>query len=171
MITSINNSLPGHSKVWIYQSSRSFVFGEASAVREKVKRFVGEWNSHKVDVIGDAELLYDRFIVLMADEERVGVSGCSIDSSVHFVKSLGHEYKTNFFDRWLIGYKKGDVALSAGKDEFEELVRTGEIKDDTIVFNTLIHCKKDFDTKWELPYGQSWLKNLSVANTSFKSIL
>ncbi|MDB5281320.1 MAG: hypothetical protein JWO06_395, partial [Bacteroidota bacterium] len=89
MIKIIQNSLPPSSKVWIYQSSRPFSQGETETIRERIKQFVAEWNSHKVGVIGDGELLYDRFIVLMADEQQVGVSGCSIDSSVHFIKTLG----------------------------------------------------------------------------------
>ena len=171
MKTSIQNSLPPCSKVWIYQSTRLFTEGEAGTVRDKIKQFVAEWNSHKAGVIGDGELLFDRFIVLMADELQVGVSGCSIDSSVHFIKSLGNEYGTNFFDRWLIAYKKGDSVTTCKREDFEKLIDAGEITDDTIVFNTLLNTKKDFDSKWEVPYSESWLKNLRSSHISFNSIL
>jgi hypothetical protein len=171
MKTSIENSLPPCSKVWIYQSTRRFTQGEAETIREKVKQFVAQWNSHKVGVAGDGELLFDRFIVLMADELQVGVGGCSIDSSVHFIKSLGNEYRTNFFDRWLIAYKKDDTVLACNREEFEKLIEAGEIADDTIVFNTLLNTKKDFDGKWEVPYSESWLKNLRSSHVSFSSIL
>lgn len=144
---------------------------EATRVREKIKQFVGGWNSHKVGVIGDGELLYNRFVILMADEMQVAVSGCSIDSSVHFIKGLGHEYQTNFFDRWLIAYKKGDLVHSCNREDFEKLVESGEVHDDTIIFNTLLNTKKDFETKWEVPYKDSWLQNLRAAHTSFNSIL
>ena len=130
-----------------------------------------QWTSHKAGVIGDGKLLYNQFVVLMADESQVGVSGCSIDSSAHFIKALGTEYKSNFFDRWNLAYRKGDEVLGVHRDEFERLLNTGEINDDTIVFNNLLHTKGDFITKWQVPYRDSWLKNLRVAHISFSSIL
>jgi hypothetical protein len=171
MKTTITNSLPGSSRVWIYQSSRKFTAGEAATLRQKVKDFVSQWTSHKVGVVADGDLLHELFIVLMADESKVGVSGCSIDSAVHFIKALGHEYRTNLFDRWNLAYQKGNEVIGCSKEDFEKLVLSGEIADDTHVFNNLVTTKSDFETKWKIPYAQSWLKNLKAAHTSFSSIL
>ena len=171
MVPYFENNLPDTSKVWIYQSSRKFTEREAVVINEKIKQFVMQWTSHKAGVIGDGKLLYNQFVVLMADESQVGVSGCSIDSSAHFIKALGTEYKSNFFDRWNLAYRKGDEVLGVHRDEFERLLNTGEINDDTIVFNNLLHTKGDFITKWQVPYRDSWLKNLRVAHISFSSIL
>ncbi len=171
MITQIKNTLPDTSRVWIYQSTRKFTAGEASTIRQRIKEFVTQWTSHKNGVTGDGDLLYDLFIVLMADESQTGVSGCSVDSSVHFVQSLAHEYKTNFFDRWNIAYKKGEEVFPCQKNEFEKLVDTGEITDETIIFNNLLNTKTDFENKWQLPYHQSWHKNVRSAHTSFNSVL
>ena len=171
MVTTINNNLAAGSKVWVYQSVRQFTPGEAQTLRGKIKSFVSEWASHKVGVAGDGDVLYDRFIVLMADEAKVGVSGCSIDSSVNFVKALEHEYKTRFFDRWSIAYWKDGEVCVCHKNEFEKLVDDGVIVDETIVFNNLVHSKSDFEKNWRIPYSQSWLKNLRTANVSFNSIL
>ncbi len=171
MVTMIQNDLAPGSKVWVYQSARQFTPGEAQTLRNKIKGFVTEWTSHKLGVIGDGDVLYDRFVVLMADEEKVGVSGCSIDSSVHFVKALEHEYRTNFFDRWNIAYISNNQLLACNKNEFEKLVDDGVIADETIVFNNLVQTKGDFENKWQIPYSQSWLKNLRTAGVSFSSIL
>jgi hypothetical protein len=147
MVPHFENNLPDSSKVWIYQSSRKFTDNEVSVINEKIKQFLSGWNAHKVEVVGDGKLLYNYFIVLMADEERVGVSGCSIDSSVHFIKALGLEYKTNFFDRWNLAYIKDGEVKSCHREDFEKLLDLGEINDDTI------------------------LKNLRGAHISFSSIL
>ena len=165
------NNLPDTSKVWIYQSSRKFSANETEVINEKIKHFLSQWNAHKIDVVGDGMLIYNCFVVLMADENRVGVSGCSIDSSVHFIKALGNEFNTNFFDRWNLAYKKDGEVVSCHREEFERLLNTGEINDDTIVFNNLLQTKGDFKTKWQVPYSESWLKNLRTAHTSFSSIL
>jgi len=171
MVPHIENNLPDSSKVWIYQSSRKFSANEAVVINQKIKQFLQGWNAHKVEVVGDGKLLYNYFIVLMADESRVGVSGCSIDSSVHFIKSLGNEYKTNFFDRWNLAYIRNGEVTNCHREEFEKLLDLGEINDDTIVFNNLLHTKGDFNTKWQVPYRESWLKNLRGAHISFGSIL
>jgi len=165
------NNLPDSSRVWIYQSSRKFSVTEALAIEQKIKQFLAGWNAHKVEVAGDGKLLSNYFIVLMADENRVGVSGCSIDSSVHFIKSLGVEHKTNFFDRWNLAYIKNGEVVPCHREDFEKMLDRGEITDDTIVFNNLLQTKADFNTKWQVPYRESWLKNLRGAHISFASIL
>ena len=171
MIPQFENNLPASSKVWIYQSSRKFTDNEAAVINEKIKHFARKWTSHKAGVVGDGKLLYNYFIVLMADESQVSVGGCSVDSSVHFIKELGNEFETNFFDRWNLAYKKNDEVIGCHRDDFENLLITGEINDETIVFNNLLNCKGDFETKWQVPYRESWLKNLRGAHISFSSIL
>jgi hypothetical protein len=165
------NNLPNSSRVWIYQSSRKFSDHEASAISEKIKRFLAGWNAHKVEVAGDGRLLHNLFLVLMADENQVGVSGCSIDSSVHFIKLLGAEFNANFFDRWNLAYIKNGEVINCNREEFEKRLDLGEINDSTTVFNNLLQTKGDFNTKWQVPYRDSWLKNLRGAHVSFGSIL
>jgi len=171
MVHQFENDLPANSRVWIYQSSRMFSDGEAMTINQKIKDFVSKWTSHKAGVVGDGVLLFNYFVVLMADESQVGVSGCSVDSSVHFIKALGSEYNTNFFDRWNLAYMKDGEVIGCQREEFEKLLNTGEINDETIVFNNLLNTKRDFENKWQVPYRESWLKNLRVAHISFSSIL
>jgi len=119
---------------------------ESTAVAANIKQFVSQWTSHKEGVAGDGILLYDRFVVLMADEELTAVGGCSIDSSVRFIKNLETEFRTNFFDRWNIAYKKDHEVLSCNMTEFGKLVENREVTDDTVVFNNLVQSKRDFET-------------------------
>lgn len=167
----INNKLNMGSRVWVYQSKRALTPAEAPAISNRVREFVNRWTSHKVGVEGDGILAYDRFVILMADESAVHVGGCSIDSSVHFIKSLEQEFNTSFFDRWNIAYKKDGLVHSCDRNELERLVNTGEVHDDTIVFNNLITTKQQLLNEWEIPFKNSWLKNLPAAHTSFNSIL
>ncbi|MCW5908934.1 MAG: hypothetical protein KIS94_13805 [Chitinophagales bacterium] len=167
----VNNNLPHTARTWVYQSTRKLTMPESIIVREKINGFVEQWTSHKMEVTGWGDLLYDRFVILMADEEQVQLGGCSIDSSVRFVKTLEAELQTNFFDRWNIAYKKGNDVLSAGRSDFARLLETGEITDDTIVFNNLLHTKKDLLENWQVPYRESWLKNVALTNTPFSSLL
>mgnify|MGYP003345907228 CR=1 FL=1 len=107
----INNHLPDNARVWVYQSVRKLNLAEVITLKQRLNVFVEQWTSHKEEVAGWADILHDRFIVLMADEEQVKLGGCSIDSSVRFVKALENEFQTKFFDRWNIAYKNGHFCI------------------------------------------------------------
>lgn len=171
MITSINNQLSAQSRTWVYQSNRKFTDSESAIITNRIKDFVAQWTSHKMGVTGYGELLFNRFIILMADENHVEVGGCSVDSSVHFVRSLGNDFQVNFFDRWLIAYKQNDEVITCPRAEFEKLVESGQVNDETIVFNNLVQTKAELETKWQLAYKDSWLKNLGPVSTSFSGVL
>jgi hypothetical protein len=76
------------SRVWIYQSSRIFGLSEALAIEKMLDDFTTDWKSHGIPVKGFGTLFFGQFIVLMADEEKTGVSGCSTDSSVNQLKRI-----------------------------------------------------------------------------------
>lgn len=148
--------LPATSRVWVYQSNRAFTNEEAAAIETAIKTFVSGWTAHKLKVAAGALLLYNRFVVLAADEREVGVSGCSIDSSVRFIKELGAQYQVDFFDRFNVAYKVGTEVRSASRTAFEGLVAQGAILPETIVYNNLVEHLTDFRNSWEVPFAQSW---------------
>jgi len=148
--------LPAASRVWVYQSNRAFTPDEAANVQRDIAAFVSGWTAHKLKVAAGGELVYNRFVILAADEREVGVSGCSIDSSVHFIKELAAKYGVDFFDRFNIAYKVGEAVHSANREGFEALVAQGNITPDTIVYNNLIETLTDLRTKWEVPFKESW---------------
>src|SRR5690606_38572454 len=99
----INDLIPADfsdkSRVWVYQSSRPFSEKEEAEINEQLLQFYMQWQAHGAGVKGWAALLFRRFIVMMADEEEVAVSGCSTDSSVRVIKSIERQYEVNLFDR------------------------------------------------------------------------
>jgi hypothetical protein len=50
----------------------------------------------------DSVVLLNRFVIIAADEDRLAASGCSIDSSVRFIKQLGQEFNLDFFNRLMV---------------------------------------------------------------------
>jgi hypothetical protein len=91
------------------------------------------------------------------NEEVAGVTGCSIDKSVHFIKALGEKFSIDFFDRMRVAYFDTNSKLHlAGRDEFQELVNSKIVSADTIVYNNLIQNSEEFATNWKIPFSQSW---------------
>src|SRR5690606_21336179 len=92
------------SRVWIYQCNRLLSMNEALDTEQRLNNFAGQWQSHGADVKAAALLFFGQFVVLIADETQAGVSGCSTDSSVRFIKSLEQAYGVNFFDRTSLAF-------------------------------------------------------------------
>ncbi|MEZ4886562.1 MAG: hypothetical protein R3E32_17630 [Chitinophagales bacterium] len=159
------SELSPQSKVWIYQSSRPFTHSETTDIQQALANFVQQWAAHGKGLKAYGNVYYQQFIVLMVDESAHGASGCSIDSSVHFLKGLQKQYEVNLFDRLTMAYKNSSNELvTADRNSFEKLVHTGKIKDSTIVFNNLVSNKQEFETKWEIPMAESWHKKMFSIN-------
>jgi hypothetical protein len=155
-----SSELPGHSRIWIYQSNRELSDNEITSISEKTKQFLESWTSHDQALKASFEIRYNRFLILMIDEKVADAGGCSIDKSVHFIQSLEKDHQMNFFDRMNFAFKKGDTVDSLLSKEFEKRLAIGELSDGTIVFNNLIQTKDELSTKWEIPLKDSWHKTI-----------
>jgi hypothetical protein len=149
-------NLSENSRVWIYQSNRELTPAEVALLEPVLHSFTLGWTAHNHQLKAEAEIRYNRFIVLVVDESQTGASGCSIDKSVNMMKALEQEFNINLFDRFNIAYRDGDAIKSVGRFEFEDLIKQGAVNADTIVFNNLVATLADLDTKWEVPFKQSW---------------
>ncbi|EHQ26037.1 hypothetical protein [Mucilaginibacter paludis] len=145
-----------NSRIWIYQSNRELNADEVFRMEHILNDFTSEWTAHNNQLKAKAQIRYNRFIILTVDESQAGVTGCSIDKSVTLMKSLEHEFHINLFDRFNTAYRTADGIASASRSEFEELIKQGVVNADTIVFNNLVNTLKDLDTKWEVPFKNSW---------------
>jgi len=162
---SIFPNLPDHTRVWIYQSNKAFSDTEVAEINEKMQEFVAVWVSHSQKVIADGAVLYNRFIILVADESAVSIGGCSIDSSVKFIKELETAYEIDLFDRMKVAYKSNGEVNVVDKSAFQQLVEKGEVTDKTLVFNNLVSTKKELESNWEVALKDSWHKKVfSVAS-------
>lgn len=160
MVTSIS-SLPAHARVWVYQSNRPFSEAEQERINGQLRDFAEQWTSHNRALRAAAELVYDRFVVLMVDESMADASGCSIDKSVNFLKALQAEYGIDLFDRMRFSYRNGEGRVeSLARDAFAAAYTQGLLNDDTPVFDPLVSTKGDFDAGFVKPLGQSWHKRM-----------
>jgi len=95
--------------------------------------------------------------VLAVDEYFSSVSGCSIDSSVHFVQELESELDINFFDKSKVAFLHQDQVLLESLPNLKQRIEEGEIKENTLTFNNLITNKKELEESWTVPVKDSWL--------------
>lgn len=144
-------------RVWIYQANRFIQKEEFDSLRSDLITFVENWKTHGVPLNSKVEILENLFILLKVDENKVAASGCSVDSSVHFLKSIGQKYGIDFFDRMKVAYrsKDGTVCL-VNSAEFSELLKNGVLDKETLVFNNLITNSVELSEKWQIPFKDSW---------------
>ena len=101
-----------NSKVWIYNSDRRLKLSEQKIIKNELKKFVSSWQAHNLNLRAEAILEHNYFIILVVDEYDVKASGCSIDTSVKFIKSIGEKFGVNFFNRLnLVIEKQGEFNL------------------------------------------------------------
>jgi len=149
-------NLPDNSRIWIYQSSRELTEQEAQQASVLIKDFVQQWTSHSEKVVADGAIVYNRFIVFVADESFVTLGGCSIDSSVKVMRQLEQQFNTALFDRLIVAYRENDAIKTVAQSAFQTLFEQGTVNQETIVFNNLVPTLNDFREKWETPLVKSW---------------
>jgi len=154
------DAMPDNSKVWIYQSNRPFTEEELIKLQPILAQFANQWVSHNRQLKSFGQVFHNQFVVLMVDETQAGASGCSIDSSVHFMKKIEDDFQVNLFDRMRFTFKDGDQIKTASRDEFSKLYAAGTINDETMVFDTLVKTKKDFQEALTKRLGESWHKRM-----------
>jgi len=151
------SEMPNHSKAWIYQSDRNLTDIEIAEIKKKSAMFLLDWSSHGNQMMATIDVLYNRFIVVLVDEEAASASGCGIDKSVRFVQQLEKDYLLNLFDRLLVTFRDENNIIRGTKlQEFEQLVEKGAFNGETIVFNNLVATKEEMLSKWEVPMKKSW---------------
>lgn len=151
------NLLDTTSKIWIYQANRSFTAEEMVQLKSSLSTFLESWTSHNYKLKSFADIYYDRFIVLAVDESNSSmVSGCSIDTSVRYIKSIGCQLDIDFFDRLAIAYVSDNKLKTLHRSELKSAYQNGVISDSTLMFDNLVSSVGQFTSNWIIPLSKSW---------------
>lgn len=151
-------NLPNHSRIWIYQSDRKFNTQEVEFISEKAIKFIDQWTKHGSNLKGSYTLKYNQFLILAVDEGFNNVSGCSIDSSVRFVKELEKLLEVDMMNKMNISFKDGGHVNIVTMSDFKEFTKSNKITSETIVFNNMVSTKQELNVHWEVPLINSWHK-------------
>ncbi|MGF7076909.1 ABC transporter ATPase [Mucilaginibacter sp. R-33] len=144
------------SRVWIYQSDRKLTDLEVQQIQPELDKFTTNWTAHNNQLKAKGEVRYNRFFILIVDESQAGASGCSIDKSVHFMQQVQQHLGINLFDRFNLAYREGQEVLSLPRHDFEAKLKDGSITKETVVYNNLVQNLTELETKWEVPFKDSW---------------
>ena len=146
-----------NSRVWVYQSNRTFSIAETLELEKILENFSKEWHSHGSAVKSYANLFFEQFIVLMADESDVKVGGCSTDASLRFIKNIEEEFNIQLLDRQLLAFIIREKIHLIPLVDVNDSIEDGFIQPDTLYFNNTILTKKELLSHWIIPVKDSWL--------------
>ncbi|GLB51755.1 hypothetical protein NBRC110019_07940 [Neptunitalea chrysea] len=150
------DSLPEHSRIWIYQCNRSLTEEELSAIEEKTKVFLNNWAAHGAQLEASFLTKYKRFLIIAINQDTQAATGCSIDDSVNFIQSLEKEYNIDLMDKMNVSYKQGEFIAYKPLADFKKMAKSKSVSLKTIVFNNLVTNKYEFENSWEVPASDSW---------------
>ncbi|MBW3517961.1 ABC transporter ATPase [Flavobacterium sp. NKUCC04_CG] len=148
--------MPEHSRIWIYQSNRKFYDEEVQDIEKDLLEFTSQWAAHATPLQASFIVKYNRFIILVVDQDVHPASGCSIDASVRIIQQFEQQYNVDLMDKMNVTYKSGDFIAYKTLIDFKKMVKEKAVSEHTIVFNNLVNDLGEFHDFWEVPAAESW---------------
>ncbi len=150
--------LNDQSRIWIYQSDRPFTEIENDFILKKTELFLAEWTAHGHSLQAGVQIVYNQFIIIGLNEAINEASGCSIDSSVNYIRELGKKLNIDLLEKSKVTIKNNASVTLVDFTNIKKIVSDGDISADTEVFNNAIVSKQELKSNWIIPAGDSWLK-------------
>ena len=149
--------LPDHGRLWIFPCSRTLSGREAEVFIETVHSFLDDWKAHGVPLRCAGELRDSQFLIVGVDVDSELPSGCSIDSLVNRLRTLGSDIGISLIDHTPVWYREGADIQSVSRSQFRALAKAGTVTLATKVFDTSLTRIHDLRTgDLERPGSDMW---------------
>lgn len=150
--------LPDSCRIWLFQSDRTLSPVECTAAAERLSGLLSEWTAHQQELMASFDFCENRFVVIAVNEAATAASGCSLDKLHQTVRALGQELGVDFFNRMLVTERgpQGEVKVYS-LQEASQRIEQGELKPETLVFDTTISTVGDYRHVFVKPLGSTWL--------------
>ena len=152
------SNISDNAKVWIYQASKPLGKDDIDLISKEAKLFCDQWAAHNTPLHSSFKVLHDKFLILAVDEGVNAASGCSIDSSVRFVKIIEQSIGVSFFDRTQVAFLIDDNVYTTELKSIKNEISDGIIEADTLTFNLQAQNVAEFNENWLMPVNESWMK-------------
>lgn len=150
-------TLPDHSRIWIYQSNRKLTPQEKQLATTALEAFCESWVAHQQHLKTSFSIEHDQFIILATDEDYHLPSGCSIDSSVRALKDLQARIGIDLFDRTRVAFLAGNDVVTHPMTVLKSLFESRGLTGETITFDNLVPSRGDLARRWKTPVEKTWL--------------
>ena len=145
------------SKVWIYQCNRTLTETETATIESALNKFAKVWISHNEKLKAIGKVLLNRFLILIVDESLNVAGGCSIDSSVKFIREVETEFQISLLDRTLLLFEENEILKEVLLIELNETISKNEIHPNTFYFDNTVTVLDELKNKWKIEIKNSWI--------------
>ncbi|MCO6495862.1 MAG: hypothetical protein J5I91_09315 [Bacteroidetes bacterium] len=147
----INSVLPESSRVHVYPTDMPIDKDIQITIIDSFKAFLHNWNYHGTPLQTDVFFLYNRFLILVINDETIP-GGCSLDVLSRFVTKVENEVGVNLNNRHNIYIHRDEEIFSVPFNQTSDFV----IRPDDKVVNLLCENLNELKT--------NFFKNLLESN-------
>lgn len=150
--------MPDHARLWIYQCERKLTTEERQLVEASTRTFLSQWQAHGQSLKATYAIEYDQFLIISVDENFSQASGCSIDASVHLIKSLEKELSLSFMTTSQVAFLQGEAIHLYPFSQLKSCVADRVITKETPVFDNTVQNIAEFKSRWLKASNETWVK-------------
>ena len=155
-------SLPDASRVWIFGSDRALTEAGTTALLKGVDEHLANWKAHGEPLTVGSQFHDGRFLVIAVDQSTAGATGCSVDGLFRVLQGLESSVGANLVGGGRVFYRGPEsVVQSTTRDKIPELVASGAITKNTVVFDTTITDLGKFRSGFEKRAKESWIAEIA----------
>jgi hypothetical protein len=149
--------MPGKARIWVYQASRNLLAPELDQIKQILTQSCQNWEAHGAPLQASFEIKYNQVIIVAVNEAMNAASGCSIDASTRWFKSLGETLQVDFFSRDVAVVREDQVELLA-LGQLKSAVETGLLTPEDQIITPLLQSVEQYRNQWLSTADQSYLK-------------
>jgi hypothetical protein len=122
----IPSHFPMDARLWVFVGDRKMSATEISWLNESLTQFVSSWQTHGKSLDAVGFVLHEAAMVIVANENAVKASGCSMDKINHLVKDVGRQLSIDFFNRMnvLLPHTEGNYELARFEMGAENMIHS-----------------------------------------------
>jgi hypothetical protein len=150
------NEMPLHSRLWFYTANRVLTESELELLTSNAAKFCESWTAHGKDLHCSFQCLYQCVFILAVDEQVCAASGCSIDSSVKFLRESESLFNIQWFDRLLTVPVLDQDTKPFTIEQLIKAYEQGLIHEDSKIVHTTAAQMLQFKHSSVLPLHQWW---------------
>lgn len=146
-----------NQRIWIYTLSKELTNEQLVDFKNKCNDFVNSWTAHDVKLDASYDLINNRLLIFKVNEDSYNASGCSIDKQVRFIKEQEQLLNIELLNRMLVAYEQNSELQITHQSKIKDLVLSGEITKDTLIYDNTITNSNALASTWKVPLNQTWL--------------
>jgi len=149
--------LPNQSRVWVYQANRPLLADEMEQISSFLTHEMNAWAAHGAPLNASFEIRFDQVVIVAVNEDINEASGCSIDASTRWFKSLGETFQIDFFDRQIAKIQGEQISLIP-ITSIKDFILSANLSEEDFIIPPQTSDLGQYRNQWLQTVRESWLK-------------